>query len=159
MRLLFKFFLLPLFSVLFVGFISSHVVPLTNLGNRSMYSLEQTSYLEIVWCTSKIIKKYVDMQTIQSFHFLQPTYIVRSQMDSVRIYKKFERFLSWTIWTPPNTHVDIYWKFSNLNETSTMYSSSKLLANVWLYYALAPPIPATFNSPPKFPKKTLSIQK
>ena len=76
MRVLFKFFLLWRHLVLLIGSISSDVVPFLNLNDRFMYSSRQTSYLEIIWCTSKITKKYVDMQTTQSSHFLEPTHIV-----------------------------------------------------------------------------------
>ena len=69
MRLLFNFFF---------GSVSSDVVPLFNLNDRSMYFSRQTSYLETIWCTSKITKKYVDMQTTQSFHFPKPTHIVHN---------------------------------------------------------------------------------
>ena len=69
MRLLFKFFLLPLISILLISFVSSDVVPFGDLGDRSMYSSEQTSYLKTIWCISKITKKYMDLQTIRSFHF------------------------------------------------------------------------------------------
>ena len=49
MRVLFNFFFqLPLHLVLLIGFVSSDVVPLLNLGDRSMYSSRQTSYLKTV---------------------------------------------------------------------------------------------------------------
>ena len=73
-----NFFHLPLFFVLLMDSVSFDVLPLTNLGDKFVYSLKQTSYLKVIWCTSKITKKYVDMQTIQSFHFLGPTHISHS---------------------------------------------------------------------------------
>ena len=77
MRVLFDFlFLLSLHFVFLIGYVSFDVVPLLNLSDRFMYSSRQTLYLETVWCTSKITKKYVDMQTTQSFYFLEPTHIV-----------------------------------------------------------------------------------
>ena len=48
MRLLFKFLLLPLLSVLLIGFVSSNVVSLIDLSDRSMYSSKQTLYQKIV---------------------------------------------------------------------------------------------------------------
>ena len=77
-RLLFEFFKLPLFIVLLIGFVSSDVVPLIDSGDKSVYSSRQTSYLKAIWCISKITKKYVDMQTTQSFHFPRPTYIMHT---------------------------------------------------------------------------------
>ena len=59
-----------------MGSVSFDIVPLLNLSDRSMYSSKQTLYLETIWCTSKITKKYVNMQTTQSFHFLESTHIV-----------------------------------------------------------------------------------
>ena len=106
-RLLFRlFFLSPLLYVLLIGFMSSNIVLLIDLGNSSMYSSRQTSCLKIVWCTSKIKEKYVDMQTTQSFHFPRPTYIVHSWMDSIRIYKKIKRFLALDNMDPPKNSIN-----------------------------------------------------
>ena len=52
-RLLLKFFQLPLLSILLKGSIFFDIVPLINLSDRFVYSSGQTLYLNIIWCTSK----------------------------------------------------------------------------------------------------------
>ena len=41
------------------------------------------------------------MQTTQNLHFLEPTHIVHNLMDSIRIYKMFERFPTLDNMDPP----------------------------------------------------------
>ena len=107
-------------------------MPLVDIGDKFRDFSRQTLYLEALWYISKITKKYVNMQTIQSFHFPRPFHIRHSLRDSIRIYKMFKRFLpldnmdlpqkfvNFIGIDTPNTHVYLHWKPSDVNENSTM---------------------------------------